>query len=121
MFRLILIFFLCLGCDLSDPLVQICRGIILDSKANWKIVAFPFVKFFNFGEPRAQQLDWDSVRVRSETFLCSSGILLGVMASPSHPGTPFTPASFVPFCQLSDGLLVLIQKTRLLKKLMEAL
>lgn len=38
--------------------VQQCRGIILDNKFN--IVAYPFSKFFNFGETGAHPIDWDS-------------------------------------------------------------
>lgn len=33
-----------------DPLVQHCRGIIFDAADNYKIVALPFSKFFNYGE-----------------------------------------------------------------------
>jgi RNA ligase len=33
-----------------DPLVQHCRGIIFDATNDYKIVALPFSKFFNYGE-----------------------------------------------------------------------
>ena len=33
-----------------DPLVLNCRGIIFDATENYKIVALPFAKFFNYGE-----------------------------------------------------------------------
>jgi RNA ligase len=33
-----------------DPLVQHCRGIIFDASNDYKIVALPFSKFFNYGE-----------------------------------------------------------------------
>jgi RNA ligase len=33
-----------------DPLVQHCRGIIFDAADDYKIVALPFSKFFNYGE-----------------------------------------------------------------------
>lgn len=33
-----------------DPLVKQCRGIIFDATDNYKIVALPFPKFFNYGE-----------------------------------------------------------------------
>lgn len=49
--------------DLSDPLVRQCRGIIMDSANNWEIVARPFDKFFNFGEPGADGIDWKTARV----------------------------------------------------------
>ena len=46
------------GCDMSSPIVQECRGIILDSKNNWNVVAFPYTKFFNYGDPEAHEIDW---------------------------------------------------------------
>jgi RNA ligase len=33
-----------------DPLVKHCRGIIFDATEDYKIVALPFSKFFNYGE-----------------------------------------------------------------------
>ena len=33
---------------LSHPICQECRGLILDSEDNWKVVAYPFRKFFNY-------------------------------------------------------------------------
>jgi tRNA splicing ligase len=33
-----------------DPIVMECRGLILDSKDSWKIVAKSFRRFFNYGE-----------------------------------------------------------------------
>jgi RNA ligase len=33
-----------------DPLVQHCRGIIFDATDDYKIIALPFSKFFNYGE-----------------------------------------------------------------------
>lgn len=43
---------------LGDPLVQQCRGLILDESKNWNIVARPFDKFFNLGEPNAATVKW---------------------------------------------------------------
>jgi hypothetical protein len=34
-----------------------CRGLILDSGNNWKVVAYPFYRFFNEGEGPAAKLD----------------------------------------------------------------
>ena len=42
--------------DFTEPIVQECRGIIFYKKT-WDIVSFPFVKFFNYGEPCAAELD----------------------------------------------------------------
>jgi hypothetical protein len=49
--------------DFSDPLVRQCRGIIYDSNDNWEIVARPFDKFFNYGEPEAAKIDWSTAKV----------------------------------------------------------
>jgi hypothetical protein len=48
---------------MSDPLVQECRGLILDAMFDWKVVAHPFHKFFNLGEPNAAVIDWSSANV----------------------------------------------------------
>ena len=48
--------------DLSIPLVQECRGLILDANT-FEVVSFPFVKFFNYGEPLAVDIDWASAQV----------------------------------------------------------
>jgi len=48
---------------LYEPLVQECRGLILDQDDNWKVVAFPYKKFFNHGEPYAAKIDWNTARV----------------------------------------------------------
>src|SRR5580700_2263331 len=44
--------------DMSLPLVQQCRGIILDANREWAVAARPFDKFFNAEEPRAAAIDW---------------------------------------------------------------
>ena len=48
-----------LNSDLSLPIVQECRGLILDADT-FEVVSFPFVKFFNYGEPLAADVDWAS-------------------------------------------------------------
>ena len=45
--------------DMSLPIVQECRGLILDFDTNG-IVSFPFKKFFNAGETNAAKIDWSS-------------------------------------------------------------
>jgi len=52
-----------LNSPLGEPIVQECRGLILDQDDNWKVVAFPYRKFFNYGEPHAAQIDWNSAQV----------------------------------------------------------
>ena len=41
---------------LSVPTVQECRGIILDSADNWRVVNMTYTKFFNYGEGKAAKL-----------------------------------------------------------------
>jgi len=48
---------------MDNPIVQECRGCILDSAHNWDYVARPFDKFFNFAEGLAAVLDWESAKV----------------------------------------------------------
>src|SRR4051812_551578 len=48
---------------MHEPIVQDCRGIILDEANNWAIASFPYRKFFNHGEPNAAAIDWGTARV----------------------------------------------------------
>lgn len=53
---------------MKEKVVQQCRGIILDTADNWKIVSYPYDKFFNYGEGDGvnfyhEKIDWDSARV----------------------------------------------------------
>lgn len=51
---------------MSEPLVQHCRGLILDEANDWAIVAWPFNKFFNHGEPNAHPIDWSTAKVQEK-------------------------------------------------------
>lgn len=51
---------------MAEPIVQECRGIILDEAADWQPVCRPFGKFFNLGEPNQQPIDWASARVQEK-------------------------------------------------------
>jgi RNA ligase len=50
----------------THPLVVECRGLILDRDRNWEVVAHPFNRFFNQGEPGAADIDWSSARVQEK-------------------------------------------------------
>lgn len=52
-----------IGADFSDPVTQECRGLILDSEDDWRVVAFPYRKFHNHGEGHAAEIDWSTARV----------------------------------------------------------
>lgn len=47
---------------MKSEIVQECRGLILDMKNNWNVVAFPFAKFFNHEEHHADKIDWKTAR-----------------------------------------------------------
>jgi hypothetical protein len=55
------------------PIVQECRGLILDEADNWACVSRSFDKFFNHGEPNAATIDWSTARVQEKVdgSLCS--------------------------------------------------
>ena len=48
---------------MAEPVVQECRGLILDEAADWRVVSFPYVKFFNYAEPLAAAIDWATAQV----------------------------------------------------------
>ena len=50
----------------DNPIVKECRGLILNSKDNWAVVAYPFNRFANHGESWSAEVDWDSVRVQEK-------------------------------------------------------
>lgn len=52
----------------SDPsleIVQEARGLIIEDKT-WKVIAYPFKRFFNYGEPNAAKIDWNSAKVQTK-------------------------------------------------------
>lgn len=48
---------------MGEPIVQECRGLILDENRDWAVVSHPFHKFFNAGEPGAAPISWKTARV----------------------------------------------------------
>lgn len=54
------------------PIVRECRGLILDEANNWKVVAYPFFRFFNYGEEGADEIDWTT----ATTYIKLDGSLL---------------------------------------------
>ena len=89
--------------DMSIPLVQECRGLILDADT-FEVVSFPFVKFFNVQEPNAAKVNWASaritekidgnlikvVRLGKELLISTNGTILADKAPVApQPGCPF--------------------------------
>lgn len=52
-----------LDSPMGDPVVQTCRGIILDEDNDWSVVSFPYKKFFNHDEGHAANIDWNSAKI----------------------------------------------------------
>lgn len=52
-----------LSSPMGERIVQECRGLILDEADGWRVVSYPFGKFFNHGEPHAAPIDWATARV----------------------------------------------------------
>ncbi|MHA2280017.1 MAG: RNA ligase [Promethearchaeota archaeon] len=48
---------------LGVKMVQQCRGIILDEANNWRVISYPYDKFFNYGEGHAADINWENARV----------------------------------------------------------
>lgn len=48
--------------DFHDPIVRLCRGIILDSQDNWRVVNWNYSKFGNYGEGYADKIDFSKAR-----------------------------------------------------------
>jgi hypothetical protein len=51
---------------MGDPIVQECRGIILDSEDNWNVVAYPFNRFYNLGEECSAPIDWSTTEIQEK-------------------------------------------------------
>jgi len=50
----------------GHPLVNECRGVILNEGEDWNVVARGFNRFFNYGEPNAAEIDWATARVQEK-------------------------------------------------------
>lgn len=74
---------------MGDPLVQECRGIVLDEADGWRVVSRSFDKFFNHGESHAAPIDWGTAEVQEKV----DGSLITVYAYGGdwHAATTGTP------------------------------
>ena len=46
------------GADRYGAIPSACRGLVLDSEDNWEVVARPFDRVYNAGEPGTEDFDW---------------------------------------------------------------
>lgn len=74
---------------LQLPLVREARGIILDEADNWRVIAWPFEKFFNHGEQLAATIYWPGARVQEK--VDGSLIILYHYAGKWHAATSGMP------------------------------
>lgn len=53
--------------DFSEPIVNECRGLILE-RDTWRPICVPFFKFFNYNEPfnDTEKIDWKSAKVQTK-------------------------------------------------------
>lgn len=51
---------------MGEPIVQQCRGIILNAEQDWAVVARPMDKFFNHGEGHAAPINWGRAVVQEK-------------------------------------------------------
>lgn len=55
-----------IGAPEGDPLVNECRGVILDESDNWRVVSRAFDRFYNYGSVHCQEIDWTTARVQEK-------------------------------------------------------
>lgn len=51
-----------IGAIWTEPATHECRGIILDRFNDFKVVSYPYDKFWNYGEGYAADMDWQSTK-----------------------------------------------------------
>lgn len=56
----------------NHPIVNECRGLILNEESNWDVVSFPFCRFFNAEEGHAAEIDWNTAVVQEKLDGCFS-------------------------------------------------
>ena len=79
---------------MHEPIVQECRGMVVNT-ATGKILAHPYNKFWNHGEPLAATIDWSTARVLEK--LDGSLMILywdGIEWQVASSGTPTASGGF---------------------------
>lgn len=51
---------------MHEPIVQECRGMVVDTWGGGRILAHPYNKFWNHGDPLAAPIDWATARVQEK-------------------------------------------------------
>jgi hypothetical protein len=60
----------CISADKNEPIVRACRGAVVEEVLNdgdhspyFRLVAYAFDRFFNYGESGADEIDWDTAKI----------------------------------------------------------
>lgn len=83
-----------IGCPFTEELQLEARGIILDEDDSWNCISRSYQKFFNLGESRAAQIDWNTATVYEK--YDGSLITLYKYDGKYHVATTGTPDAKVP-------------------------
>lgn len=87
--------------DFSNPIVKVCRGCILEIiDDNIKVICYPYEKFFNYGDPNCDDLNWSDMIVSNKL----DGMLLKLF---KYKGIPYvvTNGSWSPYNLEMDGVI----------------
>lgn len=93
----------------AHPIVCESRGLILNSQ-DWSVVAFPFKRFFNWGETSAQTIDWNSARIQNK--VDGSLLIQYYYAGEWHVATKGTPDADCPIGKNPIAFKELFWRTR---------
>jgi hypothetical protein len=52
--------------NFAEPIVQECRGVVLDELNDWRVVCWSFRKFHNLSESLAAKIDWSTAEVQEK-------------------------------------------------------
>lgn len=76
------------------PIVSECRGLVLDEDNDWAVIAYPFNRFYNYGEPGAAAIDFTNSYAYKKLdgsliilFSYKNEWLVGTTGSPDASGT----------------------------------
>jgi len=64
--QLVLLKYSQIDSPMAEPIVQECRGLILDESDNWCVVSRSYNKFFNSDEGHAAKVDWATAQVQEK-------------------------------------------------------
>ena len=60
----VLLYYNLFSSDFSSVFCREARGLVLDEQDSYKPMCLPFKKFFNYGEPNADIIDWNTAKLQ---------------------------------------------------------